>query len=381
MAELKSGGRVSGVKVASTGSAKQVDATQIEAKRSRWIVVSIVTVLLIAGAVMIAGRVLPYVNLSGGEDGLMGGSISSNMIGLEMPEIMNDDSFPDIENSAQVDMAESPMISKMMVAGSKSARGLVSSSDMMPPIGDDEAVPSDDSRVIRNGSLDIVVGNIDAAMTKVQQIAAVASGVIARSQFWNESGDSEQQVGTVTVRVPASQFDTTFDALKDMATEVSSQSTSTRDVTAEFVDLNAQLVNKKRQESRLGELFDKAEKVEDLLRIERELSRVRGEIERLEGRLRYMEARTDYSTITVNMREDVKVATVTERQWRPAVVARKAVNGLMSDVENYLSVAIIFLARFIPLFVLYALSLWIVWVIGKKVYQQFKTSAKGGLKR
>jgi len=87
-----------------------------------------------------------------------------------------------------------------------------------------------------------------------------------------------------------------------------SYSSSGRDVTEEYIDLEARLRNLRRQEERLLEILDRAESVKDVLEVERELGRVRGEIERLEGRLRYLSNRVEFATITVELLEPEPIA-------------------------------------------------------------------------
>jgi hypothetical protein len=174
----------------------------------------------------------------------------------------------------------------------------------------------------------------------------------------------------VTVRVISSKFDAAFDDLKEVALVVRSENVNTQDVTEEFVDLEARLQNKYRQEERLLDLFDKADKVEDLIKVESELARVRSDIERWEGRKRYLSSQTDYAQIVVMVEEDEKIVVVND-QWRPLAVARTAFNNLVTDIQDTASVAIRFLVWFIPLFILYAFGLFILWMLGKKIVALF----------
>jgi hypothetical protein len=78
-----------------------------------------------------------------------------------------------------------------------------------------------------------------------------------------------------------------------------------QDVTEEYVDLEAQITNKKRLEERIVALLkDVTGKIKDVLEVENQLSRVRGEIEQLEGRLRYLTNRTDFTTVSISAREE-----------------------------------------------------------------------------
>ena len=65
-----------------------------------------------------------------------------------------------------------------------------------------------------------------------------------------------------------------------------------KDVTEEYSDLGAQLVNLEATQIELRELLtdarQKTQKAEDVLKVYQELTKVRGEIERVKGRMQYL---------------------------------------------------------------------------------------------
>ena len=88
------------------------------------------------------------------------------------------------------------------------------------------------------------------------------------------------------MRVPVAQFDSFLDAVSKLGVAENRKQTA-QDVTEEYVDLEAQITNKKRLEERIVALLkDSTGKIKDVIEVERELARVRGEIEQMEGRLR-----------------------------------------------------------------------------------------------
>ena len=83
-----------------------------------------------------------------------------------------------------------------------------------------------------------------------------------------------------------------------------------KDVTDEFVDVEARIRNSKKLEERIITLLDeRTGKISDVLEIERELARVREEIERMEGRLRLLADQSALATVTIQCRE--------EREYEP----------------------------------------------------------------
>jgi len=110
-------------------------------------------------------------------------------------------------------------------------------------------------------------------------------------------GYLQQQVGTtLTVRLPAAAFDATFAAVKAMG-RVLAEQRQADDVTEEFVDLGIRLDTARKARDRLLEILQKAEKVEDILKVEAELRRLTEEIERMEGRKKFLADQVAMATL------------------------------------------------------------------------------------
>ena len=76
---------------------------------------------------------------------------------------------------------------------------------------------------------------------------------------------------------------------------------SSQDVTEQYIDLEARMNAKKKLEKRYLELLSKANKVSEILEIEKELAVIREEIEAKEGQLKYLQSQISMSTITIEM--------------------------------------------------------------------------------
>ena len=152
-------------------------------------------------------------------------------------------------------------------------------------------------QVISTASISLEVETVDTTVTNVRVLAESLGGFVEQMSV---SGEPDQQVANLTIRVPQSQFFTALDQLSALG-EVRSQNLSSQDVTEEFIDLEARLTSSLREEQSLLSLLDKAENVSDILTIERELSRIRTEIERFQGQLNFLENRVDLATIGVSL--------------------------------------------------------------------------------
>jgi hypothetical protein len=163
-----------------------------------------------------------------------------------------------------------------------------------------EQTSATERMIVRTGNLQLVVVDVTAAIDEIIQLAEGHGGYVVSSRSWRER---ERLRGTITVRVPAGDFDGAMRTLGEMAVEVTSQSTSSQDVTEEYVDLSAELKNLEATEAQLLKLMEKAEKVEDILAIQKELSRTQGNIERTKGRMQYLERTSETSLIEVHLEQ------------------------------------------------------------------------------
>lgn len=152
--------------------------------------------------------------------------------------------------------------------------------------------------IIRVGDVSLVVEDVTIALEKIEKLAATYNGYVVNSNSWQEG---ERKMGSISFRVAAEYFEDALKALRGMAVEVKSESTSGTDVTEEYVDLDARVKNLEASETRLLELMEQAGSVEEILEVERELTKTRSEIEQIKGRMQYLEQSTSTSLIQVNL--------------------------------------------------------------------------------
>jgi len=154
--------------------------------------------------------------------------------------------------------------------------------------------------IVRTGDIALVVNDVPIALDQITELAEDFDGYVVSSKVWKEG---ERLVGRIAIRVPAEDFDDVIRALRGLAVDVTSEDTSSKDVTEEYVDLSAKLKNLEATEEQYLRLMEKAEKVEDMLNVQRELSKTRGEIEQTKGRMLYLERTSATSLIEVRLEQ------------------------------------------------------------------------------
>jgi PKD repeat protein len=155
-----------------------------------------------------------------------------------------------------------------------------------------------DRMVVRTGGLELVVQDIPAAIDEITRIAGDSGGYVVTSQKWKEG---EKVFGTMSIRVPAGNYNGIILSLRALALEIVSETTSSQDVTEEYTDLGSKIKNLEATENQLLKIMQTAVKTEDVLSIQRELTTVRGEIEQAKGRMQYLERTSATSLINIKL--------------------------------------------------------------------------------
>ena len=117
-----------------------------------------------------------------------------------------------------------------------------------------------------------------------------------------EDSRAQKRYGTLTIRVPSDTFDRTLRALRALGT-VEVQELHGKDVTADYVDLNARLRIARSRREVLLRLMDTATSIEQTIRVQNALDETQLRIEQLQGQLRVLDDQTSLATITLNLAE------------------------------------------------------------------------------
>ncbi len=224
-------------------------------------------------------------------------------------------------------------------------------------------VDVEEKKIIKNGFLHFSVTNIENAADTIAKIAKSNGGDIMTKDI--SSATQSNRFGSITVRVPSENFEQALVALKQIASVVHNESTTSNDVTEQFIDTQARLSAKKTHEGRLLSFFEEAKNVEDLISIEKELSRVRGEIELIEGRLNRLENQTSFSTITIDLKEDAQFGA--KNQWRPGQVIKDSANELVTRSQKLIDRMIIISISSLPLIIISLIGLAVAYTLVKKL--------------
>jgi len=113
----------------------------------------------------------------------------------------------------------------------------------------------------------------------------------------------KETMNRVIARIPSKNMDNFLNNVKTLG-EINLESKEGVDITDQYRDNTISLNSLKAVRDRYTALLEKAEKVNEILVIEKELERVNLQIEQLEGKIRYAEQSVSYSIITVDLRRE-----------------------------------------------------------------------------
>ncbi len=220
-----------------------------------------------------------------------------------------------------------------------------------------EDLPNGDRKVIKNGSLDLLVKNADDAVKGISAVATKYEGFVDGSNIYEISEGIKS--GSVTIRVPGGSFTAAMEDLKQLAVKVRNENSSSQDVTAQFVDLEARLKNLKAEEAQYVEIMKRATKIEDVLNVSQHLYQTRGQIEATQGQMNYLSRQVDMSSITISLTAEAEVE-VFGIVWRPLTVLKQSMRSALTDLINFVNWLIVGLFK-LPVLIL-RLAVFIIFV-------------------
>jgi hypothetical protein len=223
-----------------------------------------------------------------------------------------------------------------------------------------QALP-DQQLIVYTGSLSLEVSDINAAVQQAEQLVRGLGGHVASSQA---SDTDRGKSATVTYRIPAEHWSDALNGLKGLATRVVDENTSSEDVTAQVVDLDARLANLRVTEAALQTIMDRATTITDVLKVQTELTGVRGDIESLTAQRDVLANRAALATLEVGFNTP-PVAEVSRQSesWNLGTEIDNALAALVRLGQWALSLAIwlviVIVPLFVPIVVVIYLAFWL----------------------
>lgn len=235
-------------------------------------------------------------------------------------------------------------------------------------------------KLIRTVSMDVETENFDSMIANVEDKVDTLGGYIESAYTYNGSTyySNSRRYAEMTVRVPDSELENFVEQVEGFSNVVS-KTTTTEDITLEYVDTEGLKDMYLAEETSLLALLEKAESVEDITYLTTRLSEVRYNIETLESRLLKYDDLVEYATIHLYIEEvEVYTPVVTEDK----TFMEEVKEGFMASVQDIwnsivrfvknLLIDLPYIIRFFVIVGLIILAIRLIIVIIKKVIKNKK---------
>ena len=170
---------------------------------------------------------------------------------------------------------------------------------------------------------------------------AIASGLGGDVLNLSQSGTADTRSASLTIRVPSNRFGDALQALKSLDGEIQTSGVSAQDVTDQFIDLQARLTAKQAEEQRYVAILNRANTIDEILKVDASLGSVRTQIEQLTAQINSIKNRTDFSTISMSISTlSVLPGDTTTKAWDPSKTVGRALAALGAMMQVFADVVI-----------------------------------------
>ncbi|MFV0530320.1 MAG: DUF4349 domain-containing protein [Flavobacteriales bacterium] len=157
-------------------------------------------------------------------------------------------------------------------------------------------------KLIKEGHVEFETNDLSLTRKTVFKAVNQYKGYVSSDQEFKSSGYKRN---VIIIRVPADDFDNLLKESTQGVERFENKEINIKDVTEEFLDVQARLKTKKELENRYIDLLKQAKNVTEILEIETQIGQLRSEIESIEGRLKYLQNRVSFSTLTLTFYESI----------------------------------------------------------------------------
>ncbi len=180
------------------------------------------------------------------------------------------------------------------------------------PVMDNSIEPD---KIITTISMTFETTTFEQSLEKLYSLIEESGGYLSSSNvYFSSYYDSQMyQRGDFAIRIPRDKVNQ-FKGLVPQIGNLTNESTSKEDVTRYYTDTESRLNVLEIKEERLLSLMERAEAIEDIIKLEDQLSEVIFEKENLKATLVNLDDRIDYSTFNLSLVEVAKVSTTETKE-------------------------------------------------------------------
>lgn len=189
--------------------------------------------------------------------------------------------------------------------------GMSNSADKNP---DTDSYAESERKIIKYRTVELETTEFDEFISEFERSVSSFGGYVQNSsQYGSAYATYSTRTANYVVRIPAERFDAFVTEVGNMG-NVTYSTEYIDDVTAAYVDTEARIAALKAQQEAYLKLMEKAETIEDILKIQNYLTDVTYELESYTAKLNSYKSKISYSTLTLNVSEVVRITKTTEKK-------------------------------------------------------------------
>jgi hypothetical protein len=186
-------------------------------------------------------------------------------------------------------------------------------------------------KIIYSSNFNLETKEYDKSVKVLEQLCNEYGAWFENSNSYG-TAERANRYSYYTIRVPVVNYKSFISSQSAVGIVVSS-SENNRDITEQYTDLEARLASAELREERVLVILENADRLDDVLSLERELADIRYEIESLTGSLRKYDSLVSYATVTVSISE---VAVYTPEPPATLTFGERLAKGFKSGIESFI---------------------------------------------
>lgn len=189
-------------------------------------------------------------------------------------------------------------------------------------------------KIIREATLRIEAKDVADAINWATALSVRTGGYTTHSNSWMVN---DQQHASFSFAVPVERFEEAMEQTRSLG-KVLGENISTRDVTAQYVDIEARIENLEVTTERVRSFLLDTTNVKQTLEVNRELTRLEGDLNSLKGQRNVLARQTSFSTIHLELMPIPVPPTTAEvaskvTAWTPIQTFNNALSALLSVLQ------------------------------------------------
>ena len=238
-----------------------------------------------------------------------------------------------------------------------------------------------EKKIILNSEVSIETKEYDKTMETILTSIDKANGYIQDSSEYKST--SYQSTGAIkylshshlVIRIPAENYQTFMAEAKNTGNVIDSRQ-YTQDVTTSYYDAKTHLEALRAQQSKVMEVYTKAETIEDLITVESRLKDIEYQIAAEELKIKNYDLLTAYSTVTLDI-DEVEVITNVDPSFFSQI--QSAFEGSYKNFVDWIQGIVIWLIYAFPYLIIWGAIIFVIIMIYKRSLAKAKKAVAAGV--